>query len=494
MNHDTPGAKAGKTSLFKNWISLAGGFIAISSLFSFLFLLALDFMAKEPSPYLGILTYLVAPGFLFLGLITVLAGWLINRRQLARAAKGLAPIHLYLDLALPRHRKFLGFALAIGALLLLISSVGSYQTYHATKSVQFCGTACHEVMEPQYVTYQHSPHAQVECTACHIAPGAKGFIKAKLGGLLQVYETVAGQVPRPIDGHDRVDIEQRTCEQCHWPAKFVGNLDRTYAHYLDDPSNTAYTVRLLLKVGGADPTHGPVGGIHWHMNVGNKVEYIATDPKRQNIPWIRVTDAKGVVTEYKTKSFTNDPATHAIQTMDCMDCHNRPAHQFRTPNDAVDLAMANGRISTNLPSIKRTAVIALGEKYETKEQGLKAIETALRAKYSTHPENATTIAAVQDIYSKYYFPAMKTDWSLHPNNIGHKDFPGCFRCHDGEHKSSSGKPMISSKDCNSCHTIVAEGRGDLTQLDTRGLTFKHPEEGWDALNCYDCHNGKIENK
>jgi hypothetical protein len=350
-------------------------------------------------------------------------------------------------------------------------------------------------MEPQFVAYQHSPHAQVECTACHIAPGAKSFVQAKLGGLHQVYDTVRGEVEKPIKGWERVHIDQRTCETCHWPKRFVGNLDRTYVHYLDDSTNTPYAVRLLLKVGGGDPTHGPVGGIHWHMNLANKVEYIATDPKRQRIPYVRVTDEKGRLTEFKTKGFELDPAKHMLRTMDCMDCHNRPAHHFRTPNDAVDLAMSLGKISTNLPSIKREAVIALTKPYATKTEGRQAIDAALRAKFPGRVEVSAAVGEVQRIYDTYYFPEMKTEWSIYPNNIGHKDFPGCFRCHDGEHKTVDGKGIINSKDCNACHTILGEARAaEVSQLDGRGLKFKHPEEGWEDLRCFDCHNGKIDDK
>jgi len=245
-------------------------------------------------------------------------------------------------------------------------------------------------------------------------------------------------------------------------------------------------------VGGGDPTHGPVGGIHWHMNVGNKVEYVATDPLKQRIPWIRFTDAKGVVTEYRAKGFQDDPAKHTLHTMDCMDCHNRPAHQFRAPNDAVDLAIALGRISTNLPAIKRAAVLALTADYRTEAEAVDKIAGVLRGKYGARPELPATIEAVQAIYRQNFFAEMKTDWRTHPNNIGHKDWPGCFRCHDNEHATADGKEKISNTGCNSCHTIVAEGKTtQLTEFNAAGAEFKHPEEGWDSMNCFDCHNGTM---
>jgi len=73
------------------------------------------------------------------------------------------------------------------------------------------------------------------------------------------------------------------------------------------------------------------------MNLSNKVEYAAADGRRQVIPWVRVTTPQGVMTEYRDTKFTNDVSGLPVRTMDCMDCHNRPAHQFRSPNDAVDL-------------------------------------------------------------------------------------------------------------------------------------------------------------
>jgi len=495
LMNGTSSKTPGRFSRFQNWFSLAGVVLALASLFSFLLLLTLDYFAKEESPYLGILTYIVAPFFCVSGLLLVALGWLVNRRQVARGQPGFSPTRFTIDLSRPRDRKYLAVFIAGSAMILLVSSIGSYQTYHVTKSVKFCGEACHTVMQPQYVAYQLSPHARVRCTDCHIGPGAKSFVKSKMNGLHQVYATVLGKVQCPINGHEKIQIDQRICEQCHWPERFVGNLDRRFTHFLDDTTNTPYSVRMLLKVGGADPTHGPVGGIHWHMNVANKVEYIATDPLRQKIPWVRLTDAKGLVTEFRSPKFKDDPAKHEIRTMDCMDCHNRPAHQFRTPNDAVDLAMALGRISTNLPAIKHTTVVALGQPYKTKEEGLQQIAAAVRAKYPGRPELDSTIAATQDIYRHYFFPEMKTDWKLFPNNIGHKDFPGCFRCHDGEHKAADGKRAINSKDCNSCHTILSEGRGpEPERLEATGLKFKHPEEGWDDLRCFDCHNGTIEDK
>jgi hypothetical protein len=491
MTPETP-PRPGHLALFRNWLSLAGGILAIASIFAFVLLMAMDFVARDESPYIGILTYLVVPAFLTLGLMLVFLGWFVQRMKLRRGRPGAPPARAVIDLSRPRDRKIMGGVLAFALVFLMITAVSSYQAYHVTKSVAFCGETCHSVMHPQYVTAQHSPHARVACTECHVAPGAGGFVASKFNGLNQVFATLTGTVKLPIS-HDKVKIDQRTCEQCHWPQRYVGNLEKTFMHYLDDEENTPYAVRLLLKVGGGDPTHGPVGGIHWHMNVGSKVEYIATDDKKQNIPWVRVTHEDGEVVEYRVPSFKDDISKHRIRTMDCMDCHNRPAHHFRTPNDAVDLAISLGKISTDLPSVKRISVVALTQPYANTAEGLTKIAESMREAYGNHPEAAAAIAEVQNIYRLYFFPEMKTDWTLYPNNIGHKDWPGCFRCHGGDHVSHDGTRRINHDDCNACHIILAEGSGpELDQLNARGLEFKHPEEGWKDMRCSDCHTGRMD--
>jgi nitrate/TMAO reductase-like tetraheme cytochrome c subunit len=295
-------------------------------------------------------------------------------------------------------------------------------------------------------------------------------------------------IPTPVKN---LRPAQETCEQCHWPKKFVGNLDRTLSYYLPDQTNTLYSIRLLLKVGGDDPTHGPVGGIHWHMNVANKIEYIATDEARQKIPWVRMTDAQGVVTEFRSTSFTNDVSQLPKRTMDCMDCHNRPAHKFQAPESAVNLAMSLGHIDPALPYIKTNAEGLLCRTYKDEASALQTIATTLANNYPQDPRIRATIDTVQQIYKDNFFPEMKADWRAYPDNIGHKDWPGCFRCHDGKHVSAVGKRTIKANDCNACHLILAQGSGDqINQLSPKGLKFAHPLEEYDpAYQCTDCHNG-----
>ncbi len=475
--------------LIRNWLSLAGAVVALGSLFAFLLLFLLDALARFANPYVGILTYLVAPGFLLLGLLLATVGAIMQYRHRTPAVGAIWTVRV--DLTRPRDRRILLFFLGGSVLFLFVTAVGSYYSYHFTESVTFCGQACHTVMQPEMVTYKHSPHARVACTACHIGPGAAWFVKSKLSGTYQVYATLANKYPRPIPTPVRnLRPAQETCEQCHWPREFVGNIDRTYVSYLGDETNPVFAVRMLLKVGGADPTHGPVGGIHWHMSVANQVQYIATDPGRQKIPWVRLTGQNHVVTEYRLPDFTNDISRYEIRTMDCIDCHNRPSHRYSSPNDAVSLALQLGQIDAGLPWIKTNAVWVLTRPYTNQVQALRSIATSLAGRYTNSPSLRAAISSVQDIYTNNFFPEMNASWRDYPSNIGHKDWPGCTRCHDDKHVSADKRKKIQFGDCHQCHLILAQGSGaELEKLSAQGVPFKHPAGDFEGMACNDCHNG-----
>ena len=497
MNTDaaSPGLPR-RTSVFRNWLSLTGLVVMVASLFSFVLLLLVDAMAHFANPYVGILTYLVAPAFLIIGLFLAAVGALLRRRQLLKTSGPLPPLRI--DLTRPRDRRLFGLFLAGSVVFLLITAIASYQTYQFTESVQFCGQACHGVMKPELVTYLHSPHARVACAECHIGKGATWYVRSKLSGTYQVYATLARKYPRPIPPTIKnLRPAQETCEECHWPNKFVGNLDRTYNYFLSDETNSPFAVRLLMRVGGGDPTHGPESGIHWHMSVRNKIEYLATDKDRQKIPYVRMTDWQGVVTEFRAPRYTNHIDEDAIRKMDCMDCHNRPAHRYQTPNSAVNLAIALGKIDRSLPFIKSNAVYTLTRSYPNEQAGLRGIATYLANRYPAdkyadcQPRVRSAIEQVQQIYNDNFFPEMKASWQTYPDNIGHKDWPGCFRCHDGQHKTADGKRAIKASDCNTCHTILAQGSGaELEKLTPDGQKFNHPGDPVDG-GCTDCHTGGL---
>jgi hypothetical protein len=346
-------------------------------------------------------------------------------------------------------------------------------------------------MEPEFVTYQHSPHARVGCVECHIGPGAEWYVKAKLSGLYQVYATAANKYPRPVPTPiQNLRPAQDTCEQCHWPQKFSDDIVRTRTHFLSDATNTEYSVRLMMKVGGGDPKHGAINGIHWH--VANQVEYLPTDATKQKIGYIRYTGADGKVIEYRASGMTNAVDMAALRTMDCMDCHNRPAHAYKKPNEAVDRAIALGSIDPTLEFIRRNAAeLLVRTNYTTVAEALGTIDAELKRLYPGEPRIQPAIAAVQRIYQENFFPLMRANWRAYPENIGHKDWPGCVRCHDDQHQSDDGQHIVSFKNCNACHLILAQGTtSELDQPSMSGQPFKHPGEDYDPeFKCHDCHTG-----
>jgi nitrate/TMAO reductase-like tetraheme cytochrome c subunit len=484
-------------SVFNNWISAIGGVLAIGALFSFAFLVWMDFSQGEKNPYLGILTYIVAPLFLVAGIAMSLIGALMQRSYALRHA-GDRPDRWQIDFANRRQRRLI-MTFAIGGItFVMLSAFGSYQTYHYSESTQFCGEVCHKAMSPEYTAYKRGAHARVECVECHVGSGAQWFVKAKINGTHQLIAYTLDNYKRPIATPIKnLRPAQDICEKCHWPAKFHGNIDVNFDHVLSDKKNTPFSVRMLMHVNQSVPG-GPAGGIHWHVNPDSRVEYYAADEKRQQIPWMRVVNTKdGTSRVFRTEDFKGEPPADQVRTMDCMDCHNRPAHTFPTANDSVEKSIVAGRISTRLPNIKMNAVKALTEtKITTQTEAPQKIADFMRSKYPDRETAADVTAAITEletIYASTIFPERKADWTVYPNNIGHKDWPGCFRCHDDKHKTAQGQTVRSS-DCTSCHTIIAQGNGTaLETLSAKGLKFDHPGGELDPdLTCSDCHNGGIQ--
>ena len=491
MSDKNVGKPSRRPSLLQNWVSLSGLVIVIGGVFSLLLLFMLDIVGHFSNPYISILTWIVAPAFLVIGFVLVWIGML--REQHRRAGRESLVEAVQIDLSRPRDRRILVTFVISSLLFIMLSAVGSYNAFEFTESVQFCGETCHGVMKPELTTHDHGPHARVACVACHVGPGVNWFVRSKLSGSYQLYAVAFNKYPRPIPTPiENLRPARETCEQCHWPQKFSGNLDRTFNYFQEDQTNSPYSIRLSIKVGGADPTRGKVGGIHWHMVVGNTVEYITTDAARQKIPWVRITDQQGAVTIYKTKNFTNDISKMEIRRMDCMDCHNRPAHRYVPPDQAVNLAMELDQIDRTIPWIKTNAVYVLTRKYDNESQARDSIATTLADRYPNDPRIHAVIPVVQQIYQDNFFPEMKANWSVYPDNLGHMIWPGCFRCHDGDHKASDGK-SIKANDCNTCHTILAQGAGsELNQLTPGGQPFKHPGgDLGDNNSCNDCHNGGL---
>jgi nitrate/TMAO reductase-like tetraheme cytochrome c subunit len=488
----------------RNPISTAGIALAVVSSGNIFLFFLIDQIGSRPSPYIGILAYMVAPGFLICGLLLIAVGvWRQRHRQASDASGDVLP-YPTLDL---NDRKQRHAAISFAAFLIafvMLSGVGSYKAYEFTETVQFCGLTCHTVMHPQYTAHQLSSHARVSCVECHVGSGTSWYVKSKVSGTRQVFAAILNTYPRPIPTPiHNLRPAQDTCEQCHWPKKFYGAQLKVFTHYSSDEQNTPRQIRLLIKTGGGDPATGAPEGIHWHMNIANEINYVASDDKRQVISYIHVKDMQGRITEYyaQDSKLTKDQIAKAEpHRMDCIDCHNRPAHVYVPPDQAVDQSLLAHRLDASLPYLKQQALAALTGKYATTDAAVQAIAHDLHDFYaSKYPDIArnkqleigSAIDEVQQIFRRTTFPEMNLDWQTHPNNLGHFYFNGCFRCHDGQHVSATGK--VVSKDCNICHNIMGQEEGGVSIASTPKLDFKHPVELGDIsqVTCSDCHTGGV---
>ena len=491
--HEHPGPR--RVSLLAgNWVAIFGLALALCSLFAALCLIAIDFFHGFSQPYVGILTYLIVPSFIWAGVILAGGGiWLERRRRKKPAAA-----KVRVEPSAMRHTLNQIAALAGVFLFLMFSALGSYRAFQVTESVRFCGALCHTVMKPEYTAYKSSPHARVRCTECHIGPGASWFVRSKISGLYQVYAVVTDIYPRPIPTPvQTLRPAQETCEECHWPEKFYGSVELHRQFFLPDKENTPWSIRMLLHVGGGNTTQGPVGGIHWHMIVSNRIEYIPADETRQTIPWVRLTNPKtGAVTVYESQDnpLTPEQKTQPVRVLDCIDCHNRPTHIFHSPYRALDDSLWLGRIDLSIPYIKVKAAEALVESAGAGSQasGIDLITQKLSKEYSDYqnqPKIRQAISETQRIFGDNFFPEMKTDWKVRPDNIGHHIWRGCFRCHDGSHADKTGRTIAN--ECNTCHTIIAQGsQPEPGAVSLQGLKFDHPGgEIPPGILCNECHSG-----
>lgn len=445
--------------LTNNWVSRIGVALVTSATVLFLFLLPSTVHSDVQHPYLGILSFLIIPSIFFLGLALIPVGMLLLVRQERRL--GVFPETFREITARPGEiKRLLIFVTVMTLVNIVIGSVLTYRAVNYMDSVSFCGKACHSVMDPEFAAYQNSPHSRVECVACHIGPGASWFVQSKLSGLGQVFAVTFDTYPRPIPTPVRnLRPARETCEACHWPQKFGADRLRILTHYADDEANTLTKTVLLMRIGG-----GTIGrGIHdAHLAPGVEIRYSPTDEKRQQIPRVEYRNtATGRVTVYTAADAKPDVANLPTRLMDCVDCHNRPTHTFEMPAGAVDRAMVAGAIPL-LPYVKKQTVDLLQKNYRTQDDAAAAIPAALEQYYkqnyaavynSRHEDIRRAANTTVAIYRRNVFPNMRVAWGTYPNNIGHMDFTGCFRCHDDAHAAPDGKKIM--QDCNTCHQMLA---------------------------------------
>jgi hypothetical protein len=463
----------------QNTISSIGVILTTSSAITLMAFWIYDFVLPgPPHPYIGLLIFLLLPGILLLGLLLIPVGIFFRRRKLRNAGE-LPSVYPEIDLKTPMVQNSLLFVGGATLLNVLIFSFASYRGVSYMDSATFCGQTCHTVMAPEFSAYQNSPHARVACVECHIGPGAGWFVRSKLSGLRQVvavtFHTYSRPIPSPVK---YLRPARETCEQCHWPQRFSGDKFIVKTNYKDDEKNTPMTTALLMKIGGRSTT-GSVGIHGRHLDEGSRIHYIATDEHRQVIPIVYYTDDKGKTVEFIStdiKASKQELEKGEKRAMDCIDCHNRPTHAFELPENAVDERMSRGLVSTELPFIRKKAVELLKVDYPDRETARKQIVEGINNYYrTTYPDIYNSKRALVEqsadnvarIYLRNIFPDMKVTWGVHPNNLGHNDFPGCFRCHDGSHTSADGQTI--SNDCTTCHNLLAVQEENPKILSNLGL-------------------------
>lgn len=261
---------------------------------------------------------------------------------------------------------------------------------------------------------------------------------------------------------------------------------------------------MKMRIGADHSALGNTEGIHWHINSNVEIEY-AADNKRQTIPWIKYKDKSTgkelIFTDQNVATFPKPDSLKKLEhrIMDCMDCHNRPSHEYLSPSHYVNELFAGNKIPKSLPYLKMASMEALKGVYSTKDSAYLGIDKQITDYYkSKYPdllkkyqkEIKKAITRIQTEFSYNTFPEMKVRYTAYPRNIGHLEFKGCFRCHDNNHKTKDGK--VISKDCNLCHTIVGQGTSNaINYVPINGnIEFQHPVDigdEWKTTNCSECH-------
>jgi nitrate/TMAO reductase-like tetraheme cytochrome c subunit len=401
-------------------------------------------------------------------------------------------------------RKMLILPYTVLGLLTLSLLVGGAYTWDYTNSPGFCGTTCH-TMPPEYAAYQVSPHARVACVECHIGREFIGNqIFRKAGDIRHVIAVTFNTYEFPIYAKGMRPAPE-ICEKCHSPEKFSDDSLRVRSHYSDDAENSFYNIYLVLKTGGGSKRLGLGRGIHWHVE--NQVQYYSADKLDQTIPYIRVTNDDGSVDEYVDVEADFDLSTldeTGLKTMDCITCHNRISHTIYTPEQSVDNAISRGAISSDIPYVRRLSVDVLYKDYSSQDQALQSIADLDQYYKENFPDFYATgqrkvldaVEELQKIYNDSVYLEQEVNWNTHPNNVGHINSPGCFRCHDGKHLDQNDEAI--RLECNLCHSIpVVAGQDDfVTDIEiSRGPEPEsHFNPNWIALHneafgpsCTACH-------
>lgn len=494
-----------KAALFHP-VCLIGSVIATTGLCASVTALVFDLWSdSHASPYEGLLTFMLFPAVLITGLTIVAIGLFYQRRRARRLAQKNLPIGPPLDWKNPRHRLVFSLSVVTSIIFACGSIVGALRTYQYTESVSFCGALCHEPMNPQAVAHANSPHANVACVECHVGHEVKSYVDAKVSGMRQVYQVATNSYHRPIKmPAEAAQKTAKNCLNCHWTETLQESQSVNRTRFGYDAANSKRHIKMMLR-NDAPLAIGEDPSSHWHTRISGRMRYWFTDDFAQDIARVEIRSDDGSVRVFdKMKKGERLHADRHVEDMDmhegnCLTCHNRPAHNFKSPDELLDRALSKQDISNTLPFIKRIGIRSMSRLEATKEECIVAIGDDVNNFYSLNfpsiatsreQEIETSIDAIQEAFSKSNFPSMNVTGSSYPNNIGHRAFPGCLRCHNGDLVDSSQQPIESR--CSLCHVFFEESRVDSSlQEIPANASALHPfkEKDHGQIACWTCHTG-----
>ncbi len=442
-----------------------GVILVTTSFVSFLVMQVGMFLGVVTNAYVGLIVYLLFPLLFVIGLIIIPIAWYRQRKRTGLTTQELLERQFGSDGVrgdAAGSKVFRTVAiLTLGNVLIL--GIASIKMLHFMDSAEFCGTACHSVMSPEWTTYQASPHARVACVECHVGEGVGALMTSKLNGAWQMVSATFNLYERPIPTPvHQLRPARETCEKCHWPSKFYGSRLQTRVSYADDEGSTPHYVTLNLKI---DPGAAGDTGVHWHVDPENVVRYASVDDQRNEMIWVERVQSDGEVRRFvNTRLSVPDAASQDHRIMDCVDCHNRATHIYEEPDRAVDEKIRLGAIDRELPYIRRQVVKAVRGGYPSLEDAERGIRAGLESFYRRNYPNQTSgwydridqaVEAAIDVWSRNIHPGMNIEWGAYPSFLGHSDTPGCFRCHTRDLQDDQGRWI--SDDCTLCHSILAYG-------------------------------------
>jgi hypothetical protein len=485
---------------FSNPVSLIGAVIVLFNIGFIIFLSVVDTLSSREHPYADLVIWLILPALVLLGVILIIVGVRRERRR-EREGKG-AERRMVVDFNDSKHRKTVVYLLTGFLLLSLLYAFAGYKAYEFTESVTFCGM-CHRVQGAELQSHAYWVHAEIACVYCHVGPGAKYFLLYKLRGTRELFDYIFDKYPRPIPTPiEDLRPAEAVCEHCHGPKYQINQRLESRTYFLTDKQNTRGTINLLLRMGKVELTTQKPPRMHWHTSTTEEIVYAATDKGRTVIPWIRVKRLDGKERIYRSiesKMSDTEAVKYGLRRMDCINCHNRQGHPFNPSNVILNRLLTLQLVDHDLPEIKRVAIQALDAEYTSQEDAQKRIEATVRDFYkTTYPAIfsnkdaaiASAIEALKVAYARNYDPHMKVSWKNFPNNQGHLYSPGCFRCHDGKHRSDDG--MVLSRDCSLCHLLIerAGEKGGPESAVFQIMKYPHPVDigdAWKGMLCHECH-------